>query len=284
MSDIKDCFTSRWADGWIMEADFSQLEVYALAFLSQCPQLIQDLTAGLDIHGINAELLFGRGYTDKERRLAKTLSFQLQYGAGPMSMAKTNDIPITTARDFINNYYHRYPEILTWQDHIMQEVKKNRQPTGTRTKNGFPRGMSKIGSVSGRQYTFWEYDNTFAGGFGGKLPDTEFSLPQMKNYPVQGFATGDIVPLVLGKLYYVLKNDDELRDNALLINTIHDSIMLDVRDAHKIKAAKTVKRVMESAPQLLKGSLGIDFNLKLKADVKIGRSWGEMKELNLDTY
>jgi len=34
MSDIKKYFTSRWPEGRIIEADFSQLEIYALAHLA----------------------------------------------------------------------------------------------------------------------------------------------------------------------------------------------------------------------------------------------------------
>ena len=56
---------------------------------------------------------------------------------------------------------------------------------------------------------------------------TVFSPTQLKNYPVQGFATGDIVPEVLGRLRRVL-TEKGLSDKVLLVNTVHDSVLFDV--------------------------------------------------------
>ena len=45
----------------------------------------------------------------------------------------------------------------------------------------------------------------------------------IKNYPVQGFATGDIVPVVL------LEMDERLKPlKSCLVNTVHDSTVIDV--------------------------------------------------------
>ena len=48
---------------------------------------------------------------------------------------------------------------------------------------------------------------------------------QIKNYPVQGFATADIVPLACINIYNLMK---EKKVKSLLINTVHDSIIADV--------------------------------------------------------
>ena len=91
---IKDCFISRWgSDGYLMEVDFSQLEVVALAILSGDPVLKDDLLSGRDMHRMRAAELFGipeASVTDGQRQLCKQLSFQLQYGAGYKSMAEKN--------------------------------------------------------------------------------------------------------------------------------------------------------------------------------------------------
>jgi len=50
MSDIKLCFTSRFRNGLILEADFSQLEVVGLAVLSGDPVLKDDILSGRDMH------------------------------------------------------------------------------------------------------------------------------------------------------------------------------------------------------------------------------------------
>lgn len=49
-SDVKTVFVSRFEGGSIIQSDFSALEVYVQAILTQCKQLIADLKAGLDMH------------------------------------------------------------------------------------------------------------------------------------------------------------------------------------------------------------------------------------------
>ena len=274
MSDIKKFFTSRWEDGYIVECDFSQLEVAVLAYLSQDPQLMKDLKEGVDIHSINAQHLFGKNFTDKQRKIAKSLSFQLQYGAGAKSMAESNSIDIKIAKQFIETYYSRYKEVKNWQDDIAERVKRNRSPSKKRTAANRPAGMSRIDSETGRVYTFTEYD---APDFmRDRGVDTSFSPTQMKNYPVQGLATGDIVPMIVGELLDVIKDDSSLASRALLVNTVHDSIVLDVQAEVLEEAIETTIKVMESAPKLLRKNFGIDFNMPLPAEASYGRNWGEM--------
>ena len=58
MSDIKKFFVSRWGeDGVIAEADFSQLEVIAAAFISQDPMMYKDIRDGIDSHSQSASWL-----------------------------------------------------------------------------------------------------------------------------------------------------------------------------------------------------------------------------------
>jgi DNA polymerase-1 len=226
MSDIRKAFVSRWAGGYILELDFSQLEIYALAFLSGDKQLKADLLSGADLHGISATNLFGKHYTPNQRKIAKTLSFQLQYGAGAKSMAKTNNIDEKIARKFIELYYARYKGVDEWQKNVAREVAKNRVPasaSGQRTPSGNPAASSTIVTATGRRYYFQEQDAPDWTDF-----DTTFSPTQMKNFPVQGFATGDIVPLVLGKIHLYMANNHELWGNLVrLINTVHDSVVFD---------------------------------------------------------
>ena len=146
-----------------------------------------------------------------------------------------------------------------------------------RTAKGNPAGVSKMVTETGRIYTFVESD----------APDflkaaTSFSPTKTKNYPVQGFATGDIVPMVLGKIYRHLKSHPASDDNILMINTIHDSLMFDCRtEGHAVTWARQCKEIMEDAPQMLKDIFGIDFDLPLRAGVDIGENWYDMEVLDI---
>jgi DNA polymerase I len=279
-SNIKQAFISRFAGGYLLEADFGQLEVYALAYLSQDKQLMQDLTDGLDLHCVNAAALVNQPYTvfkarvdsgdvlaTEQRKLAKTMSFQLQYGAGAAKIAKENGCTEDFARKFIRLYYERYSGVKFYHETILARIPLLRKPSDKRTGSGLPAGVSKFSSITGRVYTFYEEDS---------YKGVSFSPTQIKNYPVQGFATGDIVPLVLGNLHKSLMRL-EVTDKILLINTIHDSILLDVTVKYIHQAAVITKQLMEEAPALLQDYFGIDLGMKLKAEVKVGKTWATME-------
>jgi DNA polymerase I-like protein with 3'-5' exonuclease and polymerase domains len=241
---------------------------------------MQDLADGLDLHCVNAAALVNQPYAVfkarvdsgdtvaiNQRKLAKTMSFQLQYGAGPAKIAKENGCTEDFARKFIRLYYERYSGVKMYHDNLLREIPLHRKPSNKHTSSGLPAGVTKLISATERRYTFYEEDS-FKG--------VSFSPTQIKNYPVQGFATGDIVPLVLGHLHeYLLK--EEHTNDILLINTIHDSILEDVKPNYVHVAALNTKRIMEEVPELLKEYFGIELGMKLKAEVKVGKTWATME-------
>lgn len=281
MSNIRKIFTSRFANGVLLEVDYSQLEVFVLAHLSGDPQLKEDLLSGIDIHGVNAELLFGSSYTPEERRLAKALSFQLQYGAGAASMARENGTTVEIARQFIEHYYTRYPMVRDWQLTIKETVDASRISSPKRTKSGRPAGIGQLVSSTRRIYKFTEKD---APPFlAGKGITTSFSPTEIKNYPVQGLATGDIMPIVLGKINRVLMTSKYTSspNTVLLVNTVHDSILFDCEYSTVAidVLLSIIKPVMENAPNYLKEIFNIDFDLPLKIEAKMGKNWKEVEKI-----
>jgi DNA polymerase I-like protein with 3'-5' exonuclease and polymerase domains len=289
MSDIRNFFVSRYGSrGKLLEADYGQLEVVALAFLSRDKQLMEDIRNKVDMHSINAANLYnipikeflerkdkGEPHILKCRKLAKTMSFQLQYGAGPKSMAEQNGISLELAKRFIETYYHRYPRVKTYQDDVALQVSSSRKTTKKHTSNGFPMGLGLYPSITGRNYAFFEYDNPYHDGGKAWTSPTNFSPTQLKNYPVQGFATGDIVPMMLGKLFRAFAGLEDIK----LINTVHDSILFDVREEHVFTYAKRIKEIMEDAPRFFEEEFGIEFDLKLEVEISCGSNWGWMEKI-----
>ena len=91
-SSIKKCFKSRWRDdGYIVEADFSQLEVIGAAIVSGDSMMKKDILDGIDSHAQSAywlnpqytyeEILEGYlaedEYFTKLRKNAKAPRFEL---------------------------------------------------------------------------------------------------------------------------------------------------------------------------------------------------------------
>jgi len=272
MSRIKECFTTRFENGKIVNADFSQLEVVGLAILSLDRQLIEDIKSGRDMHVVRAAELFGipestvRG---QQRQLAKILSFQLQYGSGARNMAEQNKIHINLAKKFIEQYYERYKDVKQWQDYVRDSVVASRRVEG-HTKGGYPRGVGTYRSPSGRAYSFYEYDP-----MGGWQKDPSFSPTEMKNYPCQGFSTGDVMALYRSQVMRQLLPN--MFTNILFINSVHDSVMFDCDGDESVAICKKVLyNVCKELPMLLTKRFGIEVPLEFNIDVDTGPSWAEL--------
>lgn len=280
MSDIKDMFISRWEDGVILNADFSQLEVIVLAILSNDTQLKDDILSGKDMHVVRAAELFGipeSSVHKNQRKIAKAFAFQLQYGSGAASMAAKNNVTVELAKQFIDNYYARYPMVKMWQDDIASQVLANRVPSGKYTPAGYPRGESTIQSPTGRRYTFLEYDAPAW----ARTKDPRFSPTEMKNYLVQGTATADFVALFRGQVYRRLLGEEWL-GNVVAINTVHDSVMFDCKSLTYAKQL-AIMLVEEAGklPSLIEKVWGMKVDLPLPIDVEVGPSWGRLEKLKL---
>jgi DNA polymerase-1 len=64
-SQVKTLFVSRFgADGKLIQSDFSSLEIYIQAILTDCKQLIADLKAGMDLHCKRLAAKTGKPYEE----------------------------------------------------------------------------------------------------------------------------------------------------------------------------------------------------------------------------
>lgn len=273
MSRIKECFPSRFEGGVILEADFSQLEVIGVAVLSKDSQLIDDILSGMDMHRVRAAELFKKPQeevTDKERTIVKRFSFMLQYGATPKGMAKKLEVKVDIAEGFERNYYNRYQGLAKWQDMVAEEVRSSRRPSDKTTFKGRPAGIGTYESVTGRIYTFVEKD---------RGDDTAFNLPEMKNYPSQGFATGDVMALYRGQVYRRLIRENLLAE-ALPVNTVHDSVMFDCRN---LDVATRLKAILQEEaarlPALLMEYWDLEVPVSFKIEVKAGPTWASTEKI-----
>lgn len=273
---IKRAYTSRFgADGTMLEMDYNQLEIVMLAHLTQDKQLIADISSGVDIHSALYEQMHHRMPTKEERKPFKRMSFALVYGGGINALAENASVSITEAKEFRDNFYRRYPGVKKWHDQQVEQAKT--LPTmvydGRKTEAGYPSHTLERVSETGRRYTFHQYDSGY-----GKKGAVGFSKTELVNYPVQGGATGDIVPLVLGKLFRVLSVKEHLADKCLMVCTVHDSVLFDVHNSVLEECITLIKSVMENAPAYYKETFGVDFKQKLSVGVSTGDSWGTLKE------
>ena len=70
----------------------------------------------------------------------------------------------------------------------------------------------------------------------------------------------------------------EQKVKSLLINTVHDSIVADVYPGEEAVMSKIFDEGTASVIPALKEYYGINFNIPLDVEVKIGYNWLDMKE------
>lgn len=268
---IKRAYVSRWGDdGRLVEFDYQQLEIVVLAHLSDDLVLKNDLITGKDMHSELYKSMYGRYPTKEERKPFKRLSFALVYGGGVNAMMENAGVDKETASKFRKVFYERYQGVSKWHKKLKDQAVSNVTYDGRKTKKGFPSHTYRYQSETGRWYEFHEYDNDWTG-----VPS--FSPTELVNYPVQGTATGDIVPMVLGKLFRVLINSS-IYDKCKMINTVHDSVLFDIHVDVLDDAIKMIKSTMEAAPAYYKETFGKEFSLPLPVGVSVGLNWLDMKE------
>ena len=268
---IKQIFTSRFVGGYIVEVDFNQLEVVALAHVTGDVQLIGDISSGADIHSELYKGMFGRYPTKEERKPFKSRTFQLIYGAGAKAISKQAGCSLDEAKKFIEVFYHRYPGVAGW--HRDFAVKVETESTYEFDDEGFREKVKTfvLKTETGRRFAFKEYhdDSTWS------ARSYTFSPTELKNYPIQGLATGDIVPMMLGIIFARLKG----RDDVKMVNTIHDSLMFDVKADASANFVKEIIDILKDTHLYFYEIFKTPLALKLNAGASVGTNWFNMEEI-----
>jgi DNA polymerase-1 len=109
-SEIKSCFIPSEGNIFLV-ADYSQIEIRVLAWLSQDRSLLDAFEQGEDIHARTAKFLFpdASEISSEQRRIAKTVNFGVIYGITGFGLAKTLGAPPWEATKYIEAFYAKYP-------------------------------------------------------------------------------------------------------------------------------------------------------------------------------
>jgi DNA polymerase-1 len=133
-------------------------------------------------------------------------------------------------------------------------------------KDAVERGYIEL--PSGRQYAF---PGTTWNEWGSATNRTAIC-----NYPVQGFATADLLPIAL---VYLTKLIQESNCKSLICNTVHDSIVLDIFPGEEQTVADMVMEAMLSIPSECQRRYGIVYDMPVGLEIKVGPNWGNQKEI-----
>ena len=239
---VKKVFVSRWDGGKIMEADFAQLEFRVAAFLSQDQVAMKEVSEGFDVHSYTAQVISEAGQTIS-RQEAKAHTFAPLYGATGYGRTPAE------AR-YYEHFTEKYKGIAKWHKELATEVLTHR----------------KITTPSGRQFYFPNVARRRNG--------TITNFTAVKYYPVQSFATADIVPVVLLQIHKRMVNIQ-----SMIVNSVHDSIVIDVHPKEEQQVIGVIKSVNEDLKEIVDTKFNIDFNVPLVLEAKIGLNWLDQKEI-----
>lgn len=287
-SPLREMFVSRFDNGICIEADYSQLEVITLAALANDREMIRDLENKVDFHckrvtmirpDLSYEDVVLRAKKNKEpefvklRQQAKIFSFQRQYGAGVKMLSESTGLSGDQVRSLIEREREIYADCDTFANMVTLSANAY-DPTiqdGIRNVEGqlLYKGLFPV--VTGTRYVFSESDlpAVAMGNLASWEKRTNFSPTHLKNYPVQGFA-GEIVQIMLGKLWRHFVANDNYKGKALLINTVHDCVWVDSTNDVTAEVAKDVEVVMGDVKNTLNSmypemAVVVDFPLDVVA-------------------
>ena len=112
----------------IVSFDYSQIELRLAAEISQDNNFINAFVAGEDIHSSTAKEIFNIKDKDlnlEHRRKAKAINFGILYGISPYGLAKQLSISNSEAKQYIENYFKRFPKIRDYMNFQINHAKTN---------------------------------------------------------------------------------------------------------------------------------------------------------------
>ena len=224
---IHSMFTSRYTNGRKVKADWKQIEICALAEECKDRQLIEDLTMGVDVHEATGQTVYGTGYSmsPEERRDIKGVNFGTIYGGGPRTISEQTGVRMSLVEKIQIALLDRYKGIENWYYSYAANVNRALMPTNRHGPSGSVVYESIMYSTTGHIY---RYETEEKYGKSMALVPTK-----IKNRPIQGLATGDLVPmgLVLVFMHQRWYDSTSILSNMIMDNTVHDEMTFDSVDS-----------------------------------------------------
>lgn len=230
-------------DGWVVgECDGSQLEFRVAVHLGRDPVGLYDIEHSVDIHAFTAQTLTEAG-EPTPRQEAKAHTFKPLYGGKSGTKAQVT---------YYEAFREKYKGIADAQQAWINEVLE-----------------------TGKLVTEW--------GLIYHWPGTKMSrsgyvdnTTSICNYPVQGFATAEIIPIAVVFMWHRLRARElDMR----IVNTIHDSIITllpegETEDFHALAQQCLIDDVYAYLSQVY----NVRLTVPLGCSVTTGKHWGGKDE------
>ncbi len=284
-------------NGFIVEADYSALEVVTMCAFSKDKALTKALLEGIDMHCMRLAGQLKEPYEavlakakdqqhpefkryDEMRTQIKPKAFSYQYGATAQGIAFSTGCTVEEAQLFIDTEKALFPDVEALFEEtgpIVTQVNKTAVLHREQTESGawqmYKRGYWQ--SPGGTCYSFRQHPKrTFNQQTKRMEESMAFKMTQVRNYPIQG-ESGFFVQGIAGRIARWLVNNGFLGGLVYIINTVHDAYYFDChKDVLDVLCAK-VKEIMESLPDYFNEKFGYTLHVPFPAAVEFGRSMHE---------
>jgi DNA polymerase-1 len=228
-----------------VSADYSQIELRVLAFLSGDENLKQAFLNNVDVHTQTASKLFDvslESVSHDQRQMGKRINFSILYGLTPYGLSKDLDIPFAQAKGYIEKYFAQYPQVSRWMEGVIEETKQ-------------------LGYVT----TYWGRRRYLPGIYEKNKALYELACRVAINTKAQGTAA-ELMKLGMIQLAKELRVQEP---KAKMILQIHDELLIAAPEGQENMVCQLAKQVLESV---------VDWPVPLVVDTCVGKNWQEASE------
>ena len=241
---VREAFVAQERPAWtLLSADYSQIDLRALAHLSQDPALLAAFERGEDIHASTASLIYGvplDEVTRDMRRLAKVMNFGVAYGLSAFGISQQTELTREEGAAFIESYFGTYPTVKAFLDDVVERAKAD----------GYAETM-----LGRRRYI-------------PELRSPHYPVRQAGerialNMPVQGASADIINEAMIG----VQRRLDAGGFRSRMLLQVHDELLFELPVEEEDALSAMLREVMPNA---------VELSVPLRIDIKTGANWAAM--------
>ena len=239
---IRKAFVPSHKGGYIVSADYSQIELRIMAHLSGDEGMIEDFRSGHDIHAATAAKIYKvpvSEVTREQRSHAKTANFGIIYGISAFGLSQRLSISRSESKALIDQYFENYKGVRAYIDRSVEQCRKNGYVETVFHRKRF------LPDINSRNFNM-----------------RQFAERNAVNAPIQGSAA-DIIKLAMAAVYLKMK-EEGLQSRMVL--QVHDELVFDV-------VPQELDRVMEIAREQMENVCKL--RVPLIAECGYGTNWLE---------
>lgn len=225
----------------IVAIDYSQIELRIMAHLSDDKGLVAAFSEGRDVHKATAAEIFEvelEQVTSDQRRSAKAVNFGLIYGMSAFGLAEQLSIERYLAQEYMDKYFERYPNVLTYMEDTRQQTKE----------------LGYVETVFGRRLYLPDIKSKNA--MRRKAAEREAI-----NAPMQGTAADIIKKAMLAVNTWIEQQKD---DRIKMTMQVHDELVFEI---HQDIVTQTTEKLIDIMNNV------VDLSVPLIAEAGIGDNW-----------